>query len=273
MAVSGRPLVGGCSSSEDALGTASIALHVTYNSSCFQPKGDVLDHSDLGNNLDRLLGLKHAAIAIAFLGEAPAGMSRVKKAGPAGCSYWKLATDGETFYTTGEDHQNCPVGAYTHGVKLGAEKSKELQGMIGQMISLNYLQEAEIPQIPHREQSLAYVAYSPLKKAPFEPQIVLIRGDAKHLMLLTEAMARAGVASEPMMMRPTCAVLPQVLKSGHASHSLGCIGNRVYTGLGDDEFYCAIPAAKMGQVVAELENIVSANNALKEFHQARFANA
>jgi uncharacterized protein (DUF169 family) len=232
-----------------------------------------LDHLSLGNKLDRLLVLKHAAIGISFLEEPPPGVSRVKKAGPAGCSYWKLATEGETFYTTSEDHQNCPVGAYTHGVKLGAEKSAELQGMIGQMISLNYLQEAEIPQIPHRESAFAYAAYSPLKDSTFEPQIVLLRGDAKHLMLLTEAMARAGVSSEPMMMRPTCAVLPRVLKSGHASHSLGCIGNRVYTGLGDDEFYCAIPASKMAHIVTELEKIVAANDALKGFHQARLASA
>lgn len=235
--------------------------------------GDTLDHLGLGNTLDGILGLRHEAVAIAFLAEAPAGMARVKKAGPAGCSYWKMASEGETFYTTSEDHQNCPVGAYTHGVKLGPEKSAELQGMIGQMISLNYLQEAEIPQIPHRKEEFAYAAYSPLKQAPFEAQIVLIRGDAKHLMLLTEAMGRAGVASDAMMMRPTCAVLPKVLGSGHAAHSLGCIGNRVYTGLGDDEFYCAIPAAKMGLVVAELEKIVAANTALKEFHKARAATA
>jgi uncharacterized protein (DUF169 family) len=234
---------------------------------------DTLDHLDMGKKLDGLLGLRHAAIAIAFTDAPPAGMSRVRKAGPAGCSYWKMASDGETFYTTGDDHQSCPVGAYTHGVKLGAEKSAELQGMIGQMISLNYLQEAEIPQIPHRESAFAYAAYSPLKEAKFEAQVVLIRGDAKHVMLLTEAMARAGVKSEAMMMRPTCAVLPQVLQSGHASHSLGCIGNRVYTGLGDDEFYCAIPGSKMGQVVAELEKIVAANDALKGFHQGRLTSA
>jgi uncharacterized protein (DUF169 family) len=235
--------------------------------------GGIVDHSNMENKLNGLLGLRHAPIAIAFLEQPPAGMSRVKKAGPASCSYWKLATDGETFYTTGEDHQSCPVGAYTHGVELGPEKSKELQEMIGQMISLDYLQEAEIPKIPHREKALAYAAYSPLKEVSFEPQVVLIRGDARHLMLLTEAMSRAGVPSEPMMMRPTCAVLPQVLKTGNASHSLGCVGNRVYTGLGDDEFYCAIPASKMGQVVMELEKIVAANNALKEFHKVRAANA
>jgi len=232
-----------------------------------------LNHSELGNKLGSLLELQHPAVAISFMDSAPAGVARVKKSGPAGCSYWKLASDGETFYTTGDDHQNCPIGAYTHGVQLGPEKSKELEGMLGQMIGMNYLQEAEIPRIPHRESAFAFAAYSPLREAPFEPQVVLIRGNAKHLMLLAEAAARAGVESGPMMMRPTCAVLPQVLQSGQATASVGCIGNRVYTGLGDDEMYSAIPGAKIAEVVAELEKIVAANAGLKEFHKARSATA
>jgi len=92
-------------------------------------------------------------------------------------------------------------------------------------------------------------------------------------MLLAEASGRAGVEAGPMMMRPTCAVLPQVLQTGQATASVGCIGNRVYTGLGDDEMYCAIPGSRIGEVVAELEKIVAANNGLKEFHKARSANA
>jgi uncharacterized protein (DUF169 family) len=232
-----------------------------------------LDCSDLGKKLDGLLGLQHAAVAIAFMDAAPAGVARVKKAGPAGCSYWKLASNGETFYTTGEDHQNCTIGAYTHGVTLGAEKSNELKTMIGQMIRMNYLQESEIPRIPHRESDFAFAAYSPLRGAPFEPQVILIRGNARHLMLLAEASSRAGVGADSVMIRPTCAVIPQVLKTGQATASVGCIGNRVYTGLGDDELYCAIPAAKIAEIVAELEKIVAANNGLLEFHKARAASA
>jgi len=232
-----------------------------------------LDFSELGNRLGSLLELEHPAVAIAFTEAAPTNMTRVEKSGPAGCSYWKRAMDGESFYTTSEDHQDCPVGAYTHGVKLGPEKSSELQGMLSQMIGLNYLQESEIPQIPHRERAFAFAIYAPLNRTTFDPEIVLIRGNAKHLMLLAEATSRAGAGSDSMMMRPTCAVLPQVMQSEKATSSLGCIGNRVYTGLRDDELYCAVPGAKIGQVVAELEKIVAANSALNTFHKARAARA
>jgi uncharacterized protein (DUF169 family) len=232
-----------------------------------------MNRSHLGDKLQSLLGLQHPAVAVAFMDRLPAGISRVPTPGPASCSYWKLASDGATFYTTADDHQNCTIGAYTHGVKLAAEKSKELQATLAQMIGLNYLQEEEIPRVPHREESFEFAAYSPLKESPFDPQIVLIRGNAKHLMLLTEAAARAGIGADCIMMRPTCAVLPQALQRGQVTPSLGCIGNRVYTELGDDELYCAIPGSQIGQVVAELEKIVSANDALKEFHKARCAGA
>jgi len=43
------------------------------------------------------------------------------------------------------------------------------------------------------------------------------------------------------MGRPTCAALPQALDSLRPAVSLGCIGNRVYTGLSDSEGYVAIP--------------------------------
>jgi uncharacterized protein (DUF169 family) len=232
-----------------------------------------MNRSHLGDKLQSLLGLQHPAVAVAFMDRLPAGISRVPTPGPASCSYWKLASDGATFYTTADDHQNCTIGAYTHGVKLAAEKSKELQATLAQMIGLNYLQEEEIPRVPHREESFEFAAYSPLKESPFDPQIVLIRGNAKHLMLLTEAAARSGIGADCIMMRPTCAVLPQALQRGQVTPSLGCIGNRVYTELGDDELYCAIPGSQIGQVVAELEKIVSANDALKEFHKARCAGA
>ena len=76
-----------------------------------------------------------------------------------------------------------------------------------------------------------------------------------------------------MMIRPTCAVIPQVLRMGETTPSLGCIGNRVYTGLEDGEMYCAIPGDQIGHVVSELEKIVAANEALKEFHKARCGSA
>ena len=51
--------------------------------------------------------------------------------------------------------------------------------------------------------------------------------------------------------------------------SLGCIGNRVYTALSDDDFYFAFPGEHIEVLVEKLETIVKANRALEEYHQQR----
>jgi uncharacterized protein (DUF169 family) len=71
------------------------------------------------------------------------------------------------------------------------------------------------------------------------------------------------------MGRPACAVIPEAIQAGRGVTSLGCIGNRVYTGLGDDELYYAIPGPKVGEVVGKLETIVTANRILEGYHSAR----
>ena len=110
------------------------------------------------------------------------------------------------------------------------------------------------------------------QRPAFEPDVVLIRGTAKQLMLVAEAAQATGVANGGSTMgRPTCAILPESLQSGLATASFGCIGNRVYTGLGDDEGYYAIPGANILQVVNKLSTIVEANRQLNLFHKARAA--
>ena len=135
-----------------------------------------------------------------------------------------------------------------------------------------YLTMADIPMIPRRQKTFHVAIYAPLTKATFAPDVVLVRGTVKQLMLLAEAAQSAGVAGGGATMgRPTCAVLPESLQSGQTATSFGCIGNRVYTGLGDDEGYYAIPGDKVRAVVQKLGIIIEANNQLEAFHKTRAA--
>ena len=89
-------------------------------------------------------------------------------------------------------------------------------------------------------------------------------------MLLAEAARSAGIACDSSMVgRPTCAAIPAVMQSGRSATNLGCIGNRVYTEIGDDELYFIVNGAKLDQVVDRLVVIVNANNELEKFHRAR----
>lgn len=222
------------------------------------------------DKLQELLRLKVPPVAIAFRPTPPAGVPRINGAAPSGCSYWKLAAEGRVFYTESADHHNCPVGAYTHGIDLPAEKQGELQGLIGMMLELGYLREGEIANIPRRAEHFGVAIYSPWALAPCDADVVLVRGNAKQLMFLAEAARATGIGDTgDLMGRPTCAMIPATLQHSRATTSLGCIGNRVYTGLADDELYAAIPGSRMDEVLKHLEVIAQANSKLEAFHQQR----
>jgi uncharacterized protein (DUF169 family) len=224
--------------------------------------------------LQDLLGLKTVPVALTFRSNAPANLPHVSAAGPSGCSYWSLAAKGQTFYTEAADHHNCPIGAYTHGIDLPPPQMQELQGVVTTMVSLGYIREEEVPGIPRREQAFGVAIYGPLADTGDPPDVVLVRGNARQMMLLEEAALAAGVnGTAPLLGRPTCAAIPLALRTQHSVTSLGCVGNRVYTGLGDDELYFAIPGKHLAAIAGKLGAIVNANTELEKYHQARLQGA
>jgi len=229
-----------------------------------------MDCKTQGMQLQELLGLALPPVAIAFRAAAPAGIARIDAPAPAGCGYWRLATEGKVFYTEAADHYTCPVGAHTHGVDLPPEVAKELNGLVQTMVQMQYIKMEEIPSIPRRQGPFGVALYAPLARAPFEPDVVLVRGTVKQLMLLAEAAQAAGAAGAgPALGRPTCAVLPEAIESGRTAARFGCVGNRVYTGAGDEEAYFAIPGAQLAAVEEKLAIVVRANHELEKFHRAR----
>ena len=220
--------------------------------------------------LGELLQLRSQPVAVAFTDSPPEGIPHVADVAPSGCTYWKYAAGGQTFYTEAADHTGCAVGAFTHGVDLSAEQQEELQGLIGTMVELEYLDPAEVPDIPQLEGGVRVATYAPLATAPLAPDAVIVSGSARQMMLLAEAAHSAGVACETTMVgRPTCAAIPAVMQTGRTATNLGCIGNRVYTDLPDDELYFIFSGNQLQPIVERLEKIVNANQALETFHRAR----
>jgi uncharacterized protein (DUF169 family) len=224
----------------------------------------------LRTSLTDLLRLDSTPVAIAFVDEAPPGVPHAAATEPAGCGYWRRAAAGEVFFTVADDHKRCPVGAHTHNVPLSESEQQELTGMVETMVSLSYLKMQDVPQIPRRPTPLRVAVYSPLDKAPVAPDVVLVRGNARQLMLLAEAAQAAGVAGTGATMgRPTCAVLPEAINSARTAASFGCAGNRVYTGAGENDAYYAIPGALLRPIESSLAVVVRANQELEKFHRAR----
>ncbi len=127
----------------------------------------------------------------------------------------------------------------------------------------------EVPGIPVVPETPKAIVYAPLGDTPVDPDVVLFAITASKLMLLEEAALRAGVASKlPLLARPTCMAIPAAMAHGMVT-SAGCIGNRVYTRIGESEMYAAIPGRALELVAQELETIASANRALAEHHRNR----
>jgi uncharacterized protein (DUF169 family) len=233
-----------------------------------------MDSARAAERLQALLDLTSPPLALAFSDDPPPNVPRIERAEAAGCGYWRLAGEGRVFHTLAEDHLGCPVGAYTHGVAMAGPDEKALHETIGVMVGLGYLAESEVPGIPHRGKPLRVVTYAPLAKAPVDPDVVLVRGGARAVMLLSEAAHAADARDHTYAgLRPACTAVPQVLASAQATHSLGCVGNRVYTGLPDGEMWWAAPGPSLEDILDRLERIVRANQALEAHHRARAAAA
>jgi len=229
----------------------------------------MLDYRSIERQLSSELGLTRRPIAIAFRDTPPVGVSKFEGSVPSGCSFWRFASEGRTFFTVPSDHYNCPIGAYTHNIPLPAERSKELEETLGFMASIGYVRTDEVPGIPVLAKTPALVVYAPLGDTPIEPDVVLFCGPGARVMLLQEAAIGAGVASSVATLgRPTCMALPASLANGIVM-STGCVGNRVYTGVDEGELYLAVAGKYLAKVAEASGTVRSANAKLREYHEAR----
>lgn len=228
------------------------------------------DYPSIERKLTHALGGSRRPIAIAFLDATPDGVEQFQGSQPSSCSFWRLAAAGRTFYTVPADHQNCPVGGYTHNV-LQPERIPELQETLGLMGSIGYIRMEEVGGVFHLDQSPAAILYAPLGDTPVEPSAVIASGAPSRVMLIAEAAVRAGEMSHlPPLGRPTCMAIPAAMGTG-AVVSTGCIGNRVYTEIGDDDMYIMLRGSSLERIADELETIESANQTLVDFHRDRKA--
>jgi uncharacterized protein (DUF169 family) len=228
------------------------------------------NYAAIERQLTEALGLTRRPIAVAFSETAPTGVPQFTGSMPSGCSFWKLAAEGRTFYTEPADHLNCPIGSYTHNVPMPPAREQELMQTLGLMSDIGYIRMEEVPAIPRLAKTPGAITYAPLGETPVAPDAVLVSGPPGRLMLLQEAATRHGSPAEPLYGRPTCMAIPAVQSQAVAS-SLGCIGNRIYTELSENDLYVTIAGKEIEAVARQLATIVKANAALTDHHNGRKA--
>jgi len=227
------------------------------------------DYRGIEQRILKALGLARRPVAVSFRDSAPAGVARFTGSEPSGCGFWRLAREGRTFFTVPSDHYNCAIGSHTHSIALPPDRSKELDQTLTLMTGIGYIKMEEVARIPRLPTTPGVVIYAPLGETPVDPDVVLFVGTPGRVMLLQEAALRTGVASAlPGLGRPTCMALPAALAHG-AVTSTGCVGNRVYTDLDENELYVAIPGSALAGVADEAVTIASANAKLADYHRSR----
>jgi uncharacterized protein (DUF169 family) len=239
------------------------------------------DRARLAEELTSLLKLAAPPIGIAFRTAVDVpGMSRYPSdppaptedgrtgAVPAGCLFWFKATQG-AFSTLAEDHANCSVGSYTHGFKKLEEVADKQD--VAALVSSGWVSEADFPKVAAVKERPGAIVYGPLAEMPVEPDVVFLRLTAKQAMILDDALG--GVRFEG---KPQCHIVAIAKDEGEPAISVGCMLSRVRTGMSNNEMTCAIPAARLGEIVdllrrnAETERTVATYAAQDA---ARFAQA
>jgi uncharacterized protein (DUF169 family) len=226
------------------------------------------DYAHLERTLTAALQLPRRPVAVAFRDAPPAGVEKFTGSQPSGCSFWRLAAEGRAFYTVPSDHYNCPVGSYTHNIPLPPGREAELPQVLSLMSDIGYIRMEEVPGVPRLPATPAVAIYAPLGGTPVDPDVVIIAGRPGRMMLLQEAAVRSEKPALPMLGRPTCMAIPAAL-SGSVASSLGCIGNRIYTGVADDEFYTVVSGRDLAALVEQIGTVTSANATLEGYHRER----
>jgi uncharacterized protein (DUF169 family) len=228
------------------------------------------DWKDLAARLDAALALTSPPLAISFRDEAVPGVPRFDRPipdpmpdgrtgrVPAGCVFWMHAAEG-TFATVAEDHGNCSVGSLTHGFKTLDEVAGNSD--VAALLDTGWVTMDVVPQIPVVTERPGSVIYGPLADTTIEPDVVFLRLNAKQLMVLSDAVPGLRIEGKPQ-----CHIIAIAKEQGEPAASVGCALSRVRTGMPATETTCAIPAGKLGEVLAAIEK-----NALADTAVARYA--
>src|SRR6202163_2277397 len=196
-------------------------------------------------DMQDLLGLPVPPIAISFITHLPAGIGRIERTMPpatadgrtgavaASCVFWIEGTQG-VFATVAEDHGNCSVGSLTHGFKNMEEIAHNAD--VAALYETGWVTPEAVAKIAIVREKPKYILYGPLRDAPIEPSVILLRRNEKQQMLLQEAWR--GLRFEG---KPQCHIIPIAKESGEIAVSVGCMLSRVRTGMSNNNGRCALP--------------------------------
>ena len=225
---------------------------------------DVKEINRYGQELIKHLKIRTSPVAVKLILKGEEIQEGIKKAdeGMTHCQFVdKARRTREEFYTL-DENQMCKIGAGAMG--LGAISQDLVSGelyykefeLFGTLDASRRTVEM-IPTLPPN--STKAVLYSPVEKTSFIPDVVMVIGNPKQMMLLTQAaMYRLGGRFEASFAgaQSVCSDgVVQAYKERKIGVTIGCSGSRAYATLTDDEMIMGIPIEFLADVVSGLKQI------------------
>jgi uncharacterized protein (DUF169 family) len=227
------------------------------------------DWAQSAAGLTAALDLRTPPIAITFVASIPDGIEPYDVPMPeptsdgrtgrvaAGCVFWNRAQE-RTFATVAEDHANCSVGSLTHGFVSLDEVAGRSD--VATLVSSGWVTMDAVPSIPTVAERPGAVTYGPLAESPIDPDVVMIRINAKQLMVLSDAVPDLRIEGKPQ-----CHVVAVAKEQGQVAASVGCMLSRTRTAMGNGEMTCAIPASRLTEVVERIRSTAAADAAVAAY--------
>lgn len=232
------------------------------------------DWADLAEALTSSLHLAASPISISFGPEPPDGVDRFdapmsepapdgrRGRVPAGCVFWMRAAE-RTFSTVPEDHGNCSVGSLTHG--LASFEDVAGRDDVSTLLSSGWVTPEAVGRIPTVTTRSGAVTYGPLGGHPSapEPDVVLLRVNARQLMVLSDALTGLRIEGKPQ-----CHIVAVAKEQGEIAASVGCALSRARTGMPAEEMTVAIPAARVREVADAVKATAAVDSTVAKYAAA-----
>jgi uncharacterized protein (DUF169 family) len=230
---------------------------------------DPEDNGALARSLTTTLHLAVAPIAISFTARSPEGveafdepMSEPTADGrsgrvPAGCVFWMRAAE-RRFATVPEDHGNCSVGRYTHGLA-------ELEDVAGNsdvetLVASGWVEPAAFSAVPRVSQRPGVITYGPLAQSPGVPDVVLIRVNGRQMMVVSDAVPDMRIEGKPQ-----CHIVAIAKERGEVAASVGCALSRARTGMRPEEMAVAFPGRRLTEVCSSIARSASVDGVVAKY--------
>ena len=173
------------------------------------------------------------------------GGTHLDRRGSHGSATWIHGAE-RAFATVPEDHGNCSVGSVTHGLLAPGEVIDRSD--VAELVGAGWVGPSVLDQLPKVATRPGSVVYAPLGAVPIEPDVVLLRVNARQLMVLSDALPGLSIGGKPQ-----CHIVAMAKEQGVPAASVGCALSRQRTGMPAEEMTCALPAGALDTMVEAIE--------------------